>query len=271
MLGQTQPPQRVLIVNAGGSLDSLRFEDVTVVEAKPGLPHQRNVGLKHVRSALVTFLDDDVELAPRYLERTRAWFELHLGCVGASGYIENDAPYSLQARLFRRCFALGTGDGRLRGSGDAIYLYRPERTMEVDFVSGSNMTWRSSLISDLRFDEHLSGYAYMEDVDFSLRAGRRGKLWMLSDARLVHHKTTTSRVLPRAYVRQVFANGAYLFAKHRGQHGLRWSAYARRVIGRALGYTGTAVVRRSWEPLIGVAQGFKEIPRMLAQGLQRRD
>ena len=253
------------MVNGGRTLSPLG-DWVEVAESEPGLPRQRNVALEALDGDLVAFLDDDVELHPGYFEHVLSWFAEHPDTVGASGHIDNDVPFSPASRAFRRAFSLSTGDGMLRPSGDSIYLYHPSHPTRVDAVSGSNMVWRRTTIELLRFDESLEGYAYMEDVDFSLRAGRHGELWMLPDAHLVHHKTQTSRVLPRAYVRQVFANGAYLFAKHRQTYPLRPIPYVRRVLGRSVAYVSAAATARSFEPLIGLAEGLAAIPAALRRG-----
>ena len=194
------------------------------------------------------------------------WFRQHPKCVGASGHIVNDRKLSRGRVVFRRAFDLGTGDGKLRRSGDALYLYHPAVPTLVDYVSGSNMVWRRNRLDGLRFDESLEGYAYMEDVDFSLAAGRNGDLWMVPAARLQHAKSATSRVPPRSYVQQVFANGAYLFAKHRPASGLSRAAYARRVLGRCLAYAGVSLRSRSREPIVGMQQGLAAVPRMLRAG-----
>ena len=262
---QTAPPRRVLVVNSGRPLTSLDGT-AEVVESESGLPRQRNLALGLLDGDLVAFLDDDVELDTEYLEHVLQWFDEHPETVGVSGSIDNDVPFSAASRYYRRMFSLSTGDGILRPSGDLIYLYHPGCPTRVDSLSGSNMVWRRSAIEPLQFDETLEGYAYMEDVDFSLRAGLRGDLWMLSDAHLVHHKTQASRVPPRAYVRQVIENGAYLFGKHRRAYPLRATAYARRVVGRSTAYVAVAARTRSLEPLLGLAQGVAAVPAALRRG-----
>lgn len=255
------------MINAGASIElGESQQSVVTIDSRPGLTVQRNVGLQTATGDLVAFIDDDVELEPDYFEQMRGWFSLNVQCIGASGRIENDVPYSGASRAFRRVFALGTADGMLRRSGDAIYLYQPLKPTRVEFLSGSNMVWRRSALGKLAFDEALGGYAYMEDVDFSLRAAPLGELWMVPKARLVHNKTATSRVPQRAYVRQVLANGAYLYSKHRRCQNLRLSSYSRRVAGRVLAYAGIAVANRSVEPLVGILQGLRDIPRMIRAG-----
>jgi GT2 family glycosyltransferase len=252
-------------VNGGGTLDGLD-EAVEIVSSAPGLPRQRNLALDLLDGELIAFFDDDVALGREYLERVVDLFVRRPTAVGVSGHIDNDAGFAAGSRAFRRAFSLSTGDGKLQPSGEAMYLRRPAAPTRVQTLSGSNMVWRRSALDGLRFDETLEGYAYMEDVDFSLRAALRGELWTLPDARLVHERTQTSRVPPRAYVRQVFANGAYLFAKHRKAYPLRSGAYARRVLGRAAFYVAVAARARSVEPLLGLAEGLASIPAALRRG-----
>jgi GT2 family glycosyltransferase len=262
---QTVRPQTTLVVNGGQPLGD-HGEGVSVVASAPGLPRQRNVALALLTNDLVVFLDDDVELEPTYLQQIVEWFETHAECVGAGGHIVNDRPLSRSSILCRRAFNLGTGDGKLRASGDGLYLYHPMCPTLVDYLSGSNMAWRRNRIEGLRFDENLDGYGYMEDIDFSLAAAGRGELWMVPTARLLHAKTETARVSPGAYVRQVFANGAYLFAKHQRSQGLSGYAYAWRMTGRTAAYTASAVRNRSLELLLGVASGLHATRRMMQAG-----
>jgi GT2 family glycosyltransferase len=264
---QTRPADRILVVDAG----STPYEGggAEVVRASPNLPQQRNLALKLLNGDFVAFFDDDVELDVSYLENVLRWLSTKPECVGVSGHIDNDIPFSPASRVYRRLFALGTADGRLKPSGDGIYLYHPHQSKRVDFISGSNMIWRRSAIEGLHFDETLEGYAYMEDLDFSLRASRGGELWMLSDAHLVHHRTPSSRGPRREYVRQVLSNGTYLFAKHQQAHGLSRTAFARRLVGRTIVFVGVAAAHRSREPLIGVLQGLREVPQKLDAGHRR--
>lgn len=274
LAGQSVPPARAIVVDAstaGAAGDEPASLPVERHPSPPGLPRQRNLGLALARADLVAFLDDDVELEPGYLEAIGEWFEGHPDCVGASGHITNDPVRPASSRLFRRIFCLANDDGRLRASGDAAYLRHPVRPTRVDFVSGSNMVFRRDRVADLRFDEALEGYAYMEDVDFSLRARRRGELWMVPAARLAHHKTVTARIPPRPYVRQVFGNSAALFVKHREACGLRRLAFARRLAGRALAYLALSVAGRSWEPALGTALGLRDAAVRLRGGVPAPD
>jgi GT2 family glycosyltransferase len=263
---QTRPPDRVLVVDAGARPESARpgiAVDIEWVRSPAGLPRQRNAALPWATADLVAFFDDDVELEPGYLADVERWFERRPECAGASGNIVSDPYRGRPARLFRRVFALADDDGRLHPSGDAAYLRHPVRPTRVDVLSGSNMVYRREMVGGLRFREELGGYAYMEDADFSVQAGQRGELWMLPEARLVHHVTATARLPTRAYVEEVFANSTILFQAHERALGLSRAAFARRVAGRAIAYLILSLRHLSLQHALGTVRGLRRVVAMM--------
>ncbi|MBA2372262.1 MAG: glycosyltransferase family 2 protein [Chloroflexi bacterium] len=269
LAAQREQPARVIVVCAGGPdadraiMGSIPFE---LHRTRAGLPAQRNVALALAGADLVGFFDDDVALEPGYVEAVTDWFAAHPECVGVTGNIVNDPSRATLSRVFRSLFALANDDGKVLSSGDAMYLHHPTAPTRVDVLSGSNMVVRRAAAAGLGFDEALEGYAYMEDVDFSMRLSRKGELWALPHARLTHAKSETARIPQRHYVEQVFANGAYLFGKHRREFGFGRIAFARRVVGRTIAYVLLSVARRSSEPTLGTVRGLARVPSMVRNG-----
>jgi len=264
---QTRNPERVLIIDGGRSAPAsvpASVGEVEVVVSEPGLTRQRNLGLELSESELVALIDDDAELEPNYLEAITGWFSEHPRCVGVGGNILNDPVRPLPSRLYRRIFGLADADGRLRSSGEANYLRHPTAPTRVDVLSGSNMVFRRDATGDLRFDEEFEGYGYMEDVDFCLQVARRGELWTIPEARLVHHESSVARIPQQLFVEQVLVNGARVYAKHRAHFGLSPLGFARRVIGRSIGYIAIGCRRRSLEPIRGIAMGLRGVWAILA-------
>ena len=66
----------------------------------------------------------------------------------------------------------------------------------VDHVGayGCNMSIRSSLVGDLRFDERLPLYGWQEDIDFTSQLRRRGRVVALQSLLGVHLGIKTARV-----------------------------------------------------------------------------
>lgn len=259
LAAQTERPDSVLVVDASDCLQPLPTLPLSLrrLRARPGLPGQRNLGLANVTSALTTFLDDDVELAPTYLAAVKTWFATHTSCVGASGRITNDPVRPAAARAFRRLFDLANDDGILRRSGDVAYLRHPRSPTQVDVISGANMTFRRDALVGICFRESLGDYAYLEDADVALQVNRVGELWMLPDAPLIHHKSPTGRLPARSYVREVLRNSALLFVVYRRSNNLSGLHFARRITGRVLAYALIAARRLSAAPLLGALEGVR--------------
>ena len=77
------------------------------------------------------------------------------------------------------------------------------------------MCMRRGVFDEISFDEKLTGYAFMEDVDICrqlLRRGYRAAYW--PRARLEHHYTTSSRTPSARLGRMMIHNHHYLHCKH---------------------------------------------------------
>jgi GT2 family glycosyltransferase len=84
--------------------------------------------------------------------------------------------------------------GAVLRSGRAVLAFVPRELLEVDWLSGCSMSYRTSVFDELRFDAGLSGYSMGEDLDFSFRAGRVGKLVVTPEARLEHRASPVNRL-----------------------------------------------------------------------------
>jgi GT2 family glycosyltransferase len=150
-----------------------------ILFGKRGLTVQRNHGLEFLlddpemaanRPDIVVFFDDDFVMRNDWLECVEREMANNPHVVGYTGLVLADgaplAGYSADDGL--EILAVGTPilpttDWRMR-SGETEALY------------GCNMAVRASTIRDVRFDEALIMYGWLEDHDFSIRLGRHGTL-----------------------------------------------------------------------------------------------
>src|SRR5262249_39652989 len=58
--------------------------------------------------------------------------------------------------------------------------------LEGDWLPGCGMMWKTATVLNVGFNEDFEGYSLGEDLDFSLRAGREGRLFIAPAARLKH-------------------------------------------------------------------------------------
>jgi len=242
---------------------------VTYVPSARGLPLQRNVGLGklHKRPDIVCFFDDDVELDRGYLARAVATFAADSAkrIVGLCGNIVNEKRRGLLDRVARRLFLITDNtSGKLLPSGDAGHVFAPARDQRVAVLSGCNMCFRVELFRDsgLRFDDALADYAYMEDQDFSLRAGRHGALVQLAAARLTHHSSFTRRPGQRQLFETYVVNSFYILRKNLHPGLLGYLCYGWRLVGKLLHAVGSGVATRSVQPIAGWLTGVVHIRRI---------
>ncbi len=78
---------------------------------------------------------------------------------------------------------------------------------------GCNMSIRSSLVGDLRFDERLPLYGWQEDIDFTSQLRRCGRVVALQSLLGVHLGIKTARVSGVRFGYSQVANPVYLIRK----------------------------------------------------------
>jgi len=150
---------------------------VKVSLAPAGLTRQRNALLAEAAGAdILLFIDDDFFLAPDFVERMERLF------------LEDDSLVMITGEV--------VVDG-IKGPGLSPHFARnqlstlvPARgnSSEVYNGYGCNMAFRMREITalNMRFDERLPLYGWLEDVDFSRRAARFGRLIRHDSLRGVH-------------------------------------------------------------------------------------
>ena len=137
---------------------------VRLVQGPEGLTKQRNASLPALpRTAeYVLFLDDDIELAPNYLESMERLFDRRSDIAVASGAFAMDG------------LRLGRSLTR-EEAAEAVLKYRSEsKTEPAQGVSGCNMFVKRSILERVRFDERLPLGGWLEDYDFCVRCKEHG-------------------------------------------------------------------------------------------------
>jgi GT2 family glycosyltransferase len=198
--GEARPSQDQ-VREWNGLADAVHYWQVT--GQTRGLTRQRNFALQHVSCDLVLFLDDDVILQPtcvREMEEAHRSGGLAIAGVGcySSGQFAPPPP------LWRIRRALGIvpslQPGRYWRSGVSIpwsFAAPTDSLVDGDWLPGCAMMWKYHVVKTIGFDQTMEGYAQGEDLDFSLRARRMGRLVMLGRPRLEHRHHHAGR--PNAF------------------------------------------------------------------------
>jgi GT2 family glycosyltransferase len=204
---QTYPRLSVLVVDNGSTDHSValvreRWPDVRLVEIPQniGVARALNRGIVESDTELVALLNNDIELEPRWLEELVAALLQHPGAASVSGKL---------LRFDQRDVIDAAGDGMRwssaafnRGAGqpDRGQFDRAEPVFSA--CAGAALYRRAAFDDVGVFDEDF--FAYLEDIDWSLRAQLRGYASHYIPTAVAYHKrgATTSGARNRYRVMQ---------------------------------------------------------------------
>lgn len=148
-----------------------------VVSGTRGLAAQRNAGLDCLAGVdLVFFFDDDAVVRHDYVARGIQFFAAHPDVVGLTGRVLLDGAVSGEVPV-------EVAESALRRSLDDAPSGRWRVTREL---YGCNFAVRVSAVPELRFDERLPLYSWLEDHDFARRLMKFGRLAQVEDCVIVH-------------------------------------------------------------------------------------
>jgi len=179
---------------------------IKVLTSEKGLTTQRNRILDEVRKTdLILFLDDDFLMAPDYIEQMVQVFENNADVVLATGNLIADG-------ILGPGFDHATGQNKL-AEGLAVSANTELAPAHTGY--GCNMSLRAKTILEhnLRFDEALPLYSWLEDVDFSNRLALHGRFVRPGGMRGVHLGTKSGRTHGRYLGYSQIANPIYLIRK----------------------------------------------------------
>ena len=177
-----------------------------VVMGRKGATAQRNrVFEECTPDDIVLMLDDDFLMAPDYLQKTLEVFQADPEVVLATGTVLADG-------------IRGPGYNHAEGRQLLAELNRddlPDTIRPAFSGYGCNFAFRVSVVAayELWFDEDLPLYSWLEDVDFSRRIARYGKLVKSGAMRGVHLGTKTGRTPGVKLGYSQIANPVYLKRK----------------------------------------------------------
>lgn len=208
---QTLPPSLVVIsatedADVGGKLHT--WLNVEVILGSAGTCIQRNRALDSLqkRSDVVFFFDDDFVPSPHWIERTVRIFRAEAGVAGVSGRVVRDGAMSDAVSWEEADRLIGEADTDTSDSDDSL--------SEASDLYGCNMAFRMSAIgAEVRFDERLALYGWLEDKDFSRTAGKSGRLVQCGDLIGVHLGLKQGRVSGTKFGYSQIVNPWYLRRK----------------------------------------------------------
>lgn len=208
---QTRLPERTIVCPASAEdFDGVHAAStqipLEVVRAPRGLCAQRNAILAVSGAAdILVFFDDDYYPARDYIENTVALFERHPDITVATSWPKHDGA---------------TGPGIAHDEAirliDAYATESTEMPLRRAYGGyGCNMAIRLAPVRehDLRFDERLPLYGWLEDVDFTRQLAPFGRIVACDALRGVHLGTKAGRGPGLRFGYSQIANPLYMLQK----------------------------------------------------------
>jgi GT2 family glycosyltransferase len=160
---------------------------------------QRNMGLDYLAVKSLDFvqiLDDDTCPSVDHFSILAGFLSENSDVVGVSGIAPNRDTRS-SSKLKRLPFVLAGLDsyrgGAVSRAGVGIPVsFDDLRPQESEWLIGCSM-WKFELAQSLRFDDTMRGSCLFDDVDYSIRARERGRLFVLTAAKLNHSMSQMNR------------------------------------------------------------------------------
>jgi GT2 family glycosyltransferase len=231
--------------------------DRIFIHSQPGLTFQRNQGISQASTDIVFFFDDDLILSSTYVDLLMTVFisSPHYG-GGMGQIIQNLQRQKRGGDLFRRVFLLQQArrEGKLLPSGLPTYPHGHALFKEVEILSGGMAAYSLSVLRENKFDEYFTGYAYMEDVEYSYRVSRKHKLFYEPKAIAEHRHSPIARDQIADNRKMYLVNHHYIFNKHLFP---RCKMCLFPYLWAILGLLLQSLWLRQWQALAGYIQGIK--------------
>lgn len=152
---------------------------------RPAISNARNTGLVFAKGKYVVWHDDCCKMPPEWLQKHIEWLE--------KGYIVSGNWINYQKIDENGKGIIGHYGWEYRSS-----IIKSPQVVHFAWLYGANMSFNTSIAKDINgFDEYLDGEMGQDDIDFSIRANRRGYHVMYDPSCYVEYFLPTHGLLMR--------------------------------------------------------------------------
>jgi GT2 family glycosyltransferase len=257
LLGQAILPEQIVIVDQ--STDDSGFKQVKTEFANThgvrldyiwntsinGAAAARNYAMERATGDVWLFLDDDVVLEADFIERLLDVYREYPEAGGVSGIITNYLPPPLAFRLWSAIFALGPFHDERQPIYWACNQLRDSAPVPVRKFTSALMSFRASIIRNVRFDANHPG-ALAEDIDFCSRLPAATLMFIAPRARLLHNRSPLGRANDH-WLRAHAQASCYLYVRNWQSGSKNRLCFAWLNVGYSLIIAVTCLKRRSFE------------------------
>lgn len=254
----TKLPQEIIIVDQTQGidtsvkirtfLDAQKIKCIYLHQSEASLTKARNYGMKYVTGDIVIQMDDDVDVHNDTLSAIDNIFsDDKIAMLAGINEGEDYKTRSILGYFFWKKNWFKRNIGHVTLSMYGRFPQHIEDYTDTEWAMGFFSVYRSSLIKawGLKWDEHLVGYAYPEDLDFSYsyyKCAKQHNLRCIMSKRVIvkHNVTQEWRIPSQKHTKMIVFNREYLRYKHYGNYWLSifataWADYGellRRILKR---------------------------------------
>lgn len=222
-----------------------------------GLVEAKERAVKESTGSVVSFLEDDIVLTPRYFLLMEQSFLEHLEMLGCSGVVTNvpdcGPVYRWLFKLFHRGIFF---DPRIDLYGRVDHPAQG-RLVRSRYLSGGLSAYRRGVLERVPFDT-VNDFFMLEDIEYSTRVAKvfgDGHFYVNTAVRLEHHMSPVNRERSGFRWERKFREFICFYKKHRGESGavlhLVWL-----LIGLGLEAVFVSLRTLSFGPLLGAIRGL---------------
>lgn len=229
----------------------------------------RNTGLRHASGDVLAFIDDDCRVPATWVSTLASLYtDAQVGGVG--GFVNHPGRGKGVRRLFYALWGINPRRYKIDWGGfhSMPQFDPPNITVEADWLSGGNMSFRRSAIMQVGSFEAIYGVYGFDDADISLRVRRAGwKLLVSSRLTVDHFPSSSSRHDHVARAHEEERHRVYFAYLAIGRKPLWKVRFAARFVWHWLILTQVALYQRRWRvpfaAASGALQGLREVDHLM--------
>ena len=169
--------------------------NIKLVDSQPSTCLQRNIGFNFIKNEEhIMFLDDDNIFYEDAFHKMEIFLKKNKNFVGVAFNQIYNYQYNFLDKLkknfiFNKIGIYNSENGGFSRSGWQSKFINFNKDSIVQWLPTRAVIYKSNEIKNLRFENKLGVYGYLEDLDFSLELKKRGNLWVCSEAKYTHDQS----------------------------------------------------------------------------------
>jgi GT2 family glycosyltransferase len=203
LMDQEVKPKLVVVVDSSDQFILLNqnlfpFQVMHLKSDKKSAAFQRNISIdiiqtKFHENAILIFLDDDVKIQGNYIKEVLKCFQDYPDVVGVSGITEEEPNRSMKRSFLTDWIGASGTPGKITRSAINIPVRGEGSVVSFPQWLIGCSSWRIDSMRDIRFEADFMGNSIFEDVIFSFRMSKLGRLMVLTSLKFNHHLSEINR------------------------------------------------------------------------------